>query len=168
MKRPLLILACSATKRTGHGPMSAYELYDGPAFRVLRASGWPHASEGPDCRLVILSAEHGLLSPWSRVWDYDRRMDEARAGELSAMDVQVVRSALFVTVPWSRHRDSFEHLPASEVFAWGGLLYRRVIEKWEEAGVFDAVPGGVTYSHGGIGVQLGQLKRWLCARKATP
>lgn len=161
-RRPLLILSCSATKRRGRGAMSAYTRYDGPAYRVLRASGFPGAG-GPSCHVRILSAEYGLLSPWSGIWDYDRAMDAERASELADTPECDVLRALFL--PVVRKDRSFEHFAASEVFVWGGALYRDVVRAWEERGVFSHVPGGVRYSEGGIGAQLGQLKSWLEARR---
>jgi hypothetical protein len=156
MRRPLLVVACSATKVEG-GPLSAYELYDGPAYRVLRAAGFPFS--GPAIRVRILSAEHGLISAWDLTDPYDRIMDTARAAELGALPEPELRRCLFL--PYESRTRSFEHFPASEVFAWGGRLYWGVVRAWEARGIFAHVPGGVTYSSGGIGTQLGQLKRWL-------
>lgn len=163
--RPLLILACSATKRRPRDPVSAYELYDGPAYRVLRASSWP-GPEGPDCRVMILSAEHGLISAWHDIEHYDRRMDEARAAELSIVhDEDALMWDLFGRFLRDSRRDEWaEQFPTSEVFVWGGGLYRQVVRALESVGVFDNCPRGVTYSSGGIGVQLAQLKAWLAAR----
>lgn len=161
MRRPLLILSCSATKREGRGLISAYERYDGPAYRVLRASGFPSAARGPDTRLRILSAEHGLISCWATIDAYDRLMDAERAEQFATVDEDELCRTLFLPVIASKRRDAFEHFPASEVFVWGGKLYRSVVEAWEARGIFDDVPGGVSYSSGGIGTQLGQLKTWL-------
>lgn len=158
MRRPLLLLACTGRKVESDVEIGALELYDGPSFRTLRASGYP-TPEGPRVRVAILSAEHAILSPYSLVRPYDRRMDPERAAELAAIGEYEVRKKLFV--PARCRGRSFEHFPASEVFVFGGALYRQVVEAWEAAGVFSDVPGGVSYSSGGIGVQLGQLKRWL-------
>lgn len=161
MRRPLLIMACSATKLST--PTYAHRLYDGPAYRVLRNSGWP-GPQGPSVRVRILSAAHGIMSPWRELAPYDRLMDEARAQELADADTDELLRTLFLPVLASKRRDAFQHFPASEVFVWGGRLYRQVVQAWEERGLFSGVPGGVSYSAGGIGVQLGQLKRWLHER----
>jgi hypothetical protein len=141
--------------------LCAYERYDGPAYRVLRAAHFP-SLVGPSCRVVILSAEHGLISAWRLTDPYDRAMDEARARELTACPENELRRRLFLPYE-SRHR-SFEHFPSSEVFVWGGKLYRSIVLEWEARGIFEGVPGGVSYSSGGIGTQLAQLKAWLIER----
>jgi hypothetical protein len=116
---------------------------------------------------MILSAEHGLLSAFSSVDIYDRMMDPARATELAEAPEYDLRKALFLPVLATRRRAAFEHFPSSEVFVFGGALYRGVVRRWEERGIFADVPGGVAYTSGGIGQQLGQLKRWLLAKTPT-
>lgn len=168
MREPLLILSCSDTKLPNQeGQMlSAYERYDGPAYRILRKAGYPTVAKGPHPRVRILSAKYGLLSSFAPVPDYNQRMDEERAAELGELDDAKVIQELFL-----RHRSmrrSFDHFPASEIFVFGGALYKRVVRRWEERGLLtdiDGVPIPVAYSSGGIGVQLGQLKRFIYARK---
>ena len=151
---PLLILSCSATKRGLPGLMPAVYRYDGPAYRVLRASGWP-GSDGPHVRVVILSAYHGPLDPFTPIEDYDVKMDGDRAQVLSQF------------WPLGKRLLGLLDHPTSEVFVFGGALYREVIQAWGAAGPFEHVPGEVAYSDGGIGTQLGQLTRWLEARNAA-
>lgn len=149
-KRTLLIMACSMTKLPEPGPLAAYERYDGPAYRVLRKSGWP-AAGGPRVGVRILSAEYGLIGAVDPIEDYDRKMDKARALELGQLPLEQLQHA---TLTWWG-------APATRVLVWGGALYRGVVQTWEQRGLFDRTPGGITYSSGGIGTQLGQLKRWL-------
>lgn len=76
----MLILACSQRKRPDEGLLPALERYDGPAFRVLRRFLREGCSQAPD--VLILSAEHGLISHDLPITAYDRRMTLARAREL--------------------------------------------------------------------------------------
>jgi uncharacterized protein DUF6884 len=76
----LLILSCSQRKRPDEQLLPALERYDGPAFRVLRRFLREKPSEAPD--VLILSAEHGLISQDTPIAVYDRKMTPARAHEL--------------------------------------------------------------------------------------
>jgi hypothetical protein len=75
-----LILACSRRKRLDEELLPAVERYDGPAFRVLRRFVREKPPEAPD--VLILSAEHGLISQDMPIAAYDRMMTPARAREL--------------------------------------------------------------------------------------
>ena len=80
----LLLLACSQAKRPEAGDLPAYQRYDGPTYRVLRA--WMRQT--PDwqgvLRIRILSAEYGLIGPFRPIPAYDRLMTRARAMEVQA------------------------------------------------------------------------------------
>jgi hypothetical protein len=76
----MLILACSQRKHLDEGLLPAIERYDGPAFRVLRRFLRERPSEAPG--VLILSAEHGLISHDLPIAAYDRKMTPARAREL--------------------------------------------------------------------------------------
>ncbi len=79
--RRLLLVSCSARKHPTDGPLPAWHLYDGVAFRVLkralRTGEWP-----ADLDVVILSAKYGLLEPDASVETYDEVMTPARARRL--------------------------------------------------------------------------------------
>ena len=135
--------------------MPAYKRYDGPAYRMLRATGYP-AGGAVLCREQILSAEYGLIRASRDIPEYDRRMDAARARELGEADATELRELLWLHRPG---KVAFDHLPMSEARVFGGALYRAVIQRWQERGAFRDVP--ITYSSGGIGRQLGQLRAWL-------
>jgi hypothetical protein len=73
----LLILSCSKAKRQTERPLAAIDVYDGPAFRVLRK----FISTSPMRRpldVAILSAKYGFISPRTRILSYDQRMSAAR------------------------------------------------------------------------------------------
>lgn len=140
----ILILACSATKVKSPRLIAAWLRYDGPAWRTMRANvPAPLAFQ-----TFALSAEHGLIDAMQPIADYDRLMTAERAREL---------------VPGVA--DRLEELGRSypgEILAFGGRHYRELIQRArelaEEAGD-RSIP--ITYTRGGIGEQLGQLKAWL-------
>lgn len=77
----LLVQSCSASKQQCSVPVPALELYDGYFYKIINKS----RREGvfrDDIILRILSAEHGLLRPESKIAYYDRRMTPDRASEL--------------------------------------------------------------------------------------
>ncbi len=81
LTRQLLIVGCSATKVESHGELPAISLYDGPAFRTLRAflreRHWPETLS-----VAVLSARHGLIGGLTPIGAYDQRMTRYRAAEL--------------------------------------------------------------------------------------
>ena len=76
--RKLLIVGCSAVKRTSGGFLPALDRYDGPVYRVmrrfLRDHRWPD-----DVSVGVLSAEHGLFGIFKNIEHYDKRMDRTTA-----------------------------------------------------------------------------------------
>lgn len=136
----LLILSCSATKRTEPDLLPAQKRYDGPAFRTLRKALRELAQDACP-RVAILSAEFGLIAGDTPIPWYDRRMDAARAAAL-APAVQRELRAILAGGP----TDLFVHL---------GRDYRVA------PGAVPPGPWRVSYAEGGIGERLGQLRRWL-------
>ena len=88
-RKHLIILGCSATKRTVSGNVPAIYLYDGPAFRVLRSYlreyRWPEKLS-----LGILSAKYGLMGALCPISNYDQRMSAHRAEELVSQVKQIL------------------------------------------------------------------------------
>lgn len=138
----LLVMACSASKRSEPGTMAADQRYDGPAYRLLRAH------RPTNTRILILSAQHGLIHHRTPIEAYDRKMTRARAAEIAADPPS--RNLLLVSVPYS-----------SDIFVFGGAHYRHCIELMS-AGIEQHAP--IVYSTGSIGIQLQQLKQWLLTR----
>jgi hypothetical protein len=79
--RHLIVLGCSASKVSAVGVLPAISLYDGPAFRVLRAFLRDYRWPSP-LSVAVLSAEHGLIGGLAQIAAYDRRMTPGRAAEL--------------------------------------------------------------------------------------
>lgn len=149
-----LVMACSATKLASPGPLEAFRRYDGPAYRVLRKHcGGQLAqdrqlAEGARLQVYILSAKYGLISSRADIDHYDLQMSPARSR---------------VLIGWSAHAEQFQELlrQEGELFVVAGAAYRSVLDAW-------ACGKSYRYAIGGIGEQLGQLKRWLNASHTSP
>ena len=137
-----VIIACSSTKRRDPLPIAAFVRYTGPAWHTYRA----HKS----CAQLpgfALSAEHGLISEYEPILDYDRRLDRPGqrrlAGQVAAALHKAERHGQLVPRP----------------FMFGGAIYRELFAyAWQQAKLDPSRP---IYSGGAIGVQLGQLKAYL-------
>lgn len=141
----LLVMACSATKRSDPGLIPADERYDGTAYRLLRAH------RPINTRILILSAQYGLINHRTPIETYDRKMTRAHAAEIAADPPS--RNLLLVSLPYS-----------SDTFVFGGTHYQHCIELMS-AGIQQHAP--IVYSSGRIGIQLQQLKHWLLARSSV-
>lgn len=142
-----LILACSASKRSNPARIPAMYRYTGPAWRTLIAN-LEHAKAPHPLAIYALSAEHGLINAGRTILPYDRKLTRARAAELiGTVAEQLERQAA----------------PGVRTFVWGGRLYRELIEQAAERAGIPAAD--FHYSSGGIGEQLGQLKRFLQGEK---
>lgn len=139
----LLIMGCSATK--ADHPTQALYLYDGPAYRVLRA--WMRDASDELLKSIavwVLSAEHGLIPSTKEIEPYDRRMTKARAEELN----ESVRQQLDEVV---------RELGPSEVFMFLGRDYLNAVGPTTWSG---GIPVDVAQGRG-IGYKLEALSRWL-------
>lgn len=134
----LLVITCSATKRSDPGLLPALERYDGPVYRVLRA----HQRRGHRLpKTLILSAAMGLITPTHPVRDYNQRMTD---------DLAIV---------WRQSREGRILLQqslagADDHLVVAGKDYLSILEAWTPGVTLMVAPGG-------IGRKLGQLKRWL-------
>src|SRR3546814_8096434 len=76
----LLILACSATKRSRPGWIPAVDRYDGPLWQTLRAIG----PDRQDTKVAVLSARYGFIASRSPIENYDTRLTTALAARMIA------------------------------------------------------------------------------------
>lgn len=129
-KNRLLILACSKSKNTDS--MKALDLYNGPAFRMVRK--YLLTSNHLDVR--VLSAKYGLIRSDTIITPYDLKLNEERASELMGLTRSKINNIM-------KQYD--------DVFVFGGKLYQEVIGKHLH----------FQYSHGKIGQQLASLNDWL-------
>lgn len=147
--RRLLILSCSHRKHTSHEQLPAIARYNGPLFYVLRRflRECPHQARLLDVH--ILSAAYGLIpSDFPMPW-YDRKMDISRAVELQPQ----VKTKFSDIV-----RDNY----VSICFAMG----RTYLIAFENALKLVSSGTELDFTHGGIGEQQAQLKKWL--RRKNP
>ncbi|MFG0329739.1 MAG: tRNA-guanine transglycosylase DpdA [Phycisphaerales bacterium] len=147
MRKRLVILGCSATKKPTPGPLPAVDRYDGPMYRVLRSflrkHRWPS-----DLSVAVLSAEHGLIGGLTPIEPYDRRMSGDRAAEIAPK----VAKTLEAWKPLHSRVDLVlgqSYLPAIEATAR---------QCW---------PSTTSVAGGGIGMKLSYLRKEL-HQKAQP
>ncbi|UHC17888.1 hypothetical protein LRS73_08565 [Methylobacterium currus] len=76
----LLILACSATKRPDPGSIPAFDRYDGPLWRTLRAAD----PAGTRAKVAFLSAHYGFRAASSQIGVYDARLTKDLAARMIA------------------------------------------------------------------------------------
>jgi hypothetical protein len=98
-----LIMSCTETKRPGAHP--ALDLYLPRQFKIAR-----EFAARPDWRVMILSAEHGLIDGGAVIESYERPMTKARAAELS--------------------KATPANYPTGPVFVYGGSKYRGIVRDW--------------------------------------
>lgn len=136
----LLLLGYSATKRTDPDLLPAQSRYTGPAYRVLRRALRELPQERHP-RIVILSAAFGLIAGDTPIPWYDCRMTPERATSLTP----IVQRDLRTWLKWD----------VTDLFITLGRAYRPVLG--------DVPPGTwqITEAQDGIGMRLGQLRRWL-------
>ncbi len=152
----LLILACSATKRIEQRAIPALFLYDGPAWRTLRAWLQPEGDQDADetkkaqLDIYAISAKYGILMAWEPIYPYDQQMDAARAAAIRTQRIGL--PSLEEQVAWvQQHQRGY----TSTMIA-GGQRYQSIMPTY-----LPSRYGTVSRTSGGIGTQLGQLKHWL-------
>jgi hypothetical protein len=141
--RPLLVLAFSATKReVGDKLVPFAELYDGPMWRQVRASGYPVSN------VAAVSALYGFLEPGAQIRTYDTEMDQKRMRRMCGTGNDV----------W-RFEQATER--AGGAFVVGGRLYqelaRTAIRRRPE------LTNKIRFASGSYLQQRKQLGAWLRA-----
>jgi hypothetical protein len=139
----MLILACSLRKRPDDRPLPAVERYDGPSFRVLRRFLRKDSSKAPD--VLILSAEHGLISHDLPIAAYDRKMTPARARKLRPL----------VLAELDRLTAS---CPPAETLVFGGKHYLSALHLDDASLPQDTT---IRICTGTLGRKLAELHDWL-------
>lgn len=144
MKRRLLIQSCSQRKRHLNGLAPAIEVYDGPAFRVLRRYFRLHSGES-ELEVRILSARFGLIAAFKQIPFYDERMTLERAISLNSEVCGQLRALV-----WKE--------PFHQVLVNLGADYMPAV-----ADGLAEVPSSteLMVAIGSIGMRLRILKKWL-------
>lgn len=128
-KERLLILSCSQRKKCERA--MAIDLYDGPAFRVVRK--YLKTRDGVDVK--ILSAKYGLIGQNEVIDTYDQKMtpeNTAKYRKRYSREAKILRNAY------------------KDVFIFGGKTYLSVMKA-----------PNFKYSEGNQGEKLKLLKAWL-------
>ena len=141
--RRLLVLACSARKRTDAGLLPAIDRYDGPAFRVLRR--FLAGADDPPPDVLVLSARYVLIAAACEIPDYDQLLTPEAADALRSDVLRVLGEVVTRTA-------------YAEVAFCLGRGYRLAV-----AGHGDVLPAGTAVTHiaGGQGTRLRNLRAWL-------
>jgi hypothetical protein len=126
--------------------MPAIERYDGPSFRTLRKWSIANPASTERIDVLILSAKMGLITADTLIVDYDQRMTSRQA------------AALMPTVSADLQRFVAAHGPYTTALMHLGQCYLLAITP---AALQSDMLGTLTFTSGGIGTRLGQLKRWL-------
>lgn len=150
MKKPLLILPCSADKKEGSWP--AHELYQGKGYLSVLKKYW----KGTDDRfnVAFLSAKCGLVMSDEVIESYELKMTPDIAAEMKTTD-HVKGQALRLI---SKANPGF-------ICACLPELYMSVLDSWidcEDTIVMRPLKGS------GIGEQRGFLKRFLESIGSAP
>ena len=147
MTKQLLVLSCSQVKRVSECALPAIDVYNGPAYQVLRKylreHDWPD-----DLSVGILSAEYGLLGGLAPIEQYDRRMTQDRA--------KALRSKCQETLSYWAKRHSRVHLSLGKDYL-PAILENNDHELEEKISVHT----------GPIGVKLSKIRSFLSARSSS-
>lgn len=170
MSARLVILACSATKRTDAGYMPAIERYNGPLWQTFKAA----RAEAAPIACAFLSALYGFGGEDRPIQDYNERMtpERARAFIAGGLDTRWPRP------PSWRHPDNYgmhagceiagltryRAQPFADVAIVGGGLYlevmRAFVEQFRAAGHLTPA-ARVTEINAPIGYMRQQLRAWM-------
>lgn len=140
-EQDLLIISCSERKKQNKQLLPAIELYDGPAYRVLRKRLNDTHSQPT---IWVLSAKHGLIWADSHIYGYDEQLNKER--------IQVIRTDVESFIKQFAPLGKFKG-----IFIWAGKQYLDALPP-----SFLAQPN-INIAHGSIGQKLRLLKQW-CAR----
>lgn len=143
---PLLVMSCSDIKRpVGDQLVRFADLYDGPSWRQVKASGFPLHN------VAAISALHGFLEPGFAIRSYDRKMDAEISARICGTSDHVARLAAAIR-------------QAGSAYVVGGGLYRALAET--AIRVYPELAELVTFATGSYLAQRKQLGVWLRARSA--
>lgn len=155
----LILMPCSAKKGGKGGP--AGDLYQGVFFQTYRAN----TKDRDQPQMVILSAEHGFISPEKRIEPYDRLLDKERADEMLG-DMRKLVSEIeqaLADIPRAKPKEGYLY-DIQDILIVGGKEYQAVMRtalaQMKEEGLINP-EASVNATKGGIGEQRQQLGQWL-------
>jgi len=144
MRRILLIISCSQTKKKNKGEMEAIDRYDGPVYKTLRLA-LKKRKFPIKLQVIILSAKYGFIDIHDLIENYDERMTSFRVTEMKYdfkdQFIELTRGCLYPKVLVNLGKDYMPALP------------------WLKD-VLDGEPE-LKFAHGQIGIRLKTVKAWL-------
>lgn len=144
MTRSLLIIACSQRKSEGMVTGTAWEIYDGVIYRILKKRLGPRGNWPAGLDVLIVSARYGIIRPTSRIETYDQAISpNDQPGRWAGRLRRLVAGRDY----------RFVHANL-------GRAYKAAIG--DIAGLFPEVE--VTMASGGIGRRAAQTLAWVAAR----
>lgn len=144
MTRSLLIIACSQRKAVGKATGSAWDVYDGVIYRVLKKRLGPRDSWPAWFDVLIVSGKYGVIRPDRRIQSYDQTMPKnGQPGRWAGRLRRLVSGRDY----------RFIHLNL-------GRAYQTAIG--DVTGLFPQA--AVTAAAGGIGQRAAQTAAWVTAR----
>jgi hypothetical protein len=149
--RSLLILGCSARKRSTTEMLPAIERYDGPLYRVLRKC-LREGTAPQSLDILIISARYGLLRASDRVECYDQRMTRG----LSAQMREEIGLRIAAELSGKTYSQAHISLGTHYLAALGGVE------------LVSHYVGRVSLASGGIGQRQAQLRDWLLGTSNAP
>ena len=175
VKRRLLILACSSTKRADTDRIPARDRYNGPLWQTLRTVD----PTGDLAHVAFLSAHYGLREANSPIPKYDARMTPQIAEKM-------IRASTYTRWPrqtnWKlpqsgdhaeEHMHSMTHdrrYPFTEVALAGGGLYLEVMRSFVadfQVKRYVTQNARLVEINDSIGIMRRKLRDWLTARPMT-
>jgi hypothetical protein len=141
MTKRLLILGCSATKKSTRGSLPAVDRYDGPAYLVLRK--FLRSYQWPDnLSIAVLSAKYGLIGGLTPIAPYNQRMSKRRAVKLQQKVGQTLEG-------WQPHHSKIDLILGQDYMP---AIGERARQLW---------PRATRIAEGPIGMKLSYLRRAL-------
>lgn len=152
MTNRLLITACGATKRPDAGLLPAIDRYDSTPFRMLRKT-LSQLTDEQRPTVLILSATFGLITADHPIPDYNQRMTPDQAKRLLPQVEGTLERLLF--------NITYTHT----LFHMGKHYFAAIHESiWRIAYHL----GTISFTSGGIGMQMSQCKHWLIEKPWLP
>ena len=137
----LLIVACSGRKFKKKTLTSAFELYDGVNYRVIKKT-FREQRRPDNLTIKILSAKYGLIDETFPITNYDVRFNKTTAKERNTETINRLKS--------------LDPIP-DEIFVNLGKTYLLAT-----SGINDIFTDtNITYAKGGIGTKMKEMKNWL-------
>lgn len=147
MEKSLLIIGCSHKKIRNECLVSAWDLYDGINYRILKKLS-KNLKLPNNIDILILSAKYGFLKPNSMIEYYDQIMTPIRAKKLRNESLSYLKHILTNNI-------------YDEIFINMGYNYLIAIDGFENLLQSQTK---IICAKGRIGEKASQMKKWINAK----